>query len=236
MSSKDENESHYNRTQLAETFGVSLPTIDAWIRKGCPYVEKGGNGKAWQFRLQDVARWREKMARESEQDWKGGHVKAPHGATNPALAALMAQRPDLENPLRFFIEDAMSSFVRYWLAAYPWIIIEQLHKETGDKVKAVRLLQAAVGRVLELAGMWTTEDHYSKSLGRDNLDAIWRDVTGLAIGDTAAPSSPELLLFADAVPRFLTMEPGAFVAAHWQGEMPDAEGMQIAGAEEEAEA
>ena len=30
------------RQALADVFGVSLPTIDAWVRKGCPFVEKGG--------------------------------------------------------------------------------------------------------------------------------------------------------------------------------------------------
>ena len=37
------------RQALADVFGVSLPTIDAWVRKGCPFVEKGGRGQEWQF-------------------------------------------------------------------------------------------------------------------------------------------------------------------------------------------
>lgn len=231
----NDTDNHINRAQLAETFGVSLPTVDAWIRKGCPYVQKGGNGKPWQFRIQEVVRWREKMARESDQSWKGGHVKATHSASNPELAALMEQRPDLENPLRFFIEDGLRHFLEYWMSTYPWIIIEQLHKETGDKEKAVTLLQAAMGHVLGIAGVWVIEDQYNKSMeGRDSLDAIWRDVSGFAIPDTAPPNTPEQLLFSNRLPRLLAMEPHDFVAAYWQDDMPVAEGLIPVNLEPEA--
>jgi phage terminase Nu1 subunit (DNA packaging protein) len=53
-----------NRQQLAEVFGISLPTVDAWRRAGCPYVVKGGSGKEWAFDTADVAEWREQRARD----------------------------------------------------------------------------------------------------------------------------------------------------------------------------
>lgn len=45
------------RQALADVFGVSLPTIDAWVRKGCPFVEKGGRGQEWQFNTASVSKW-----------------------------------------------------------------------------------------------------------------------------------------------------------------------------------
>lgn len=51
-----------NRSQLADVFGISLPTVDAWVRAGCPYLVKGGSGKEWAFDTADVARWRESRA------------------------------------------------------------------------------------------------------------------------------------------------------------------------------
>lgn len=45
------------RQALADVFGVSLPTIDAWVRKGCPFVEKGGRGQEWQFNTAHVSKW-----------------------------------------------------------------------------------------------------------------------------------------------------------------------------------
>lgn len=53
-----------NRSQLADVFGISLPTVDAWVRAGCPFDQRGGAGKEWAFDTADVARWREKRAAE----------------------------------------------------------------------------------------------------------------------------------------------------------------------------
>lgn len=46
-----------NRTGLTKSFGVSLSTVDRWIMRGCPYKQKGGKGKEWQFKLSDVILW-----------------------------------------------------------------------------------------------------------------------------------------------------------------------------------
>ena len=54
-----------NRTQLADVFGVSLPTVDAWVRAGCPYDQKGaGKGRQWVFDTADVAGWLQSRARD----------------------------------------------------------------------------------------------------------------------------------------------------------------------------
>lgn len=55
---------HVNRSQLAEETGKSLPTIDNWVRKGCPVVKKGGRGQQWLFDPAAVNDWREVNARE----------------------------------------------------------------------------------------------------------------------------------------------------------------------------
>lgn len=51
-----------NRTQLSEVFGVSLPTIDSWVRAGCPVEQRGGRGVEWKFETADVAKWRQDRA------------------------------------------------------------------------------------------------------------------------------------------------------------------------------
>lgn len=56
-----------NRKQLAELRGVSLPTIDSWVRRGCPVVTRGGPGKAWAFNPGEVAAWCDRfLSRGSE--------------------------------------------------------------------------------------------------------------------------------------------------------------------------
>jgi len=48
-----------SRAELAEFFGVSLTTIDHWVRSGAPFVTRGGPGRQWAFNTADVAAWRE---------------------------------------------------------------------------------------------------------------------------------------------------------------------------------
>ena len=51
-----------NRSELAETFGKSLPTVSAWVKSGCPVVERGRQGREWVFDTADVADWLEQRA------------------------------------------------------------------------------------------------------------------------------------------------------------------------------
>lgn len=53
-----------SRTQLAEAMGVALPTVDHWVRAGCPFVERGGRGKQWRFNTAEVIAWRIDKIRE----------------------------------------------------------------------------------------------------------------------------------------------------------------------------
>lgn len=51
-----------NKSQLACLLNKSLFTIDAWIRKGMPFVKKGSQTKEWEFDVSDVCKWREDHA------------------------------------------------------------------------------------------------------------------------------------------------------------------------------
>jgi phage terminase Nu1 subunit (DNA packaging protein) len=46
-----------NRQDLAAAMGVSLPTVDRWVRDGCPVKQRGRKGIAWEFVLGDVIAW-----------------------------------------------------------------------------------------------------------------------------------------------------------------------------------
>lgn len=45
--------------------GITPPTLDEWVRRGCPAVEKGGRGRAWRFNTAEVIKWREQDVREA---------------------------------------------------------------------------------------------------------------------------------------------------------------------------
>ena len=51
-----------NRMELAEFFDLSLPSIDARVRKGMPFESKGGRGKEWVFESADVVAWEKQQA------------------------------------------------------------------------------------------------------------------------------------------------------------------------------
>jgi terminase small subunit / prophage DNA-packing protein len=46
-----------NAAEIAALFGVSVPAVVAWIADGCPVVQRGDRGKAYQFNSADVIRW-----------------------------------------------------------------------------------------------------------------------------------------------------------------------------------
>lgn len=43
--------------EIADFFGVSIPTVSGWVRNGCPYITKGDKGRAWEFDSAAVATW-----------------------------------------------------------------------------------------------------------------------------------------------------------------------------------
>ena len=59
MSGKKGRGQHVNKVELSDIFGVAMPTIDDWVRRGCPVVERGAKGKSWVFNTADVRAWRE---------------------------------------------------------------------------------------------------------------------------------------------------------------------------------
>ena len=54
------------KADVARIFRVSLPTVDAWVRSGCPFSRKGSRGHAWTFNLADVIAWRFSHVSNSE--------------------------------------------------------------------------------------------------------------------------------------------------------------------------
>lgn len=57
MAVKPQSLRHVTRSALAEFFNVSMPTVDTWVRSGCPFLRKGGRGVEWQFDTAAVAAW-----------------------------------------------------------------------------------------------------------------------------------------------------------------------------------
>lgn len=63
-----------SRRRLARIMGVSLPTVDAWVRRGCPVVAPPGpeTGYAYRFDTAAVVRWRMDVAARAAHVEGGG--------------------------------------------------------------------------------------------------------------------------------------------------------------------
>lgn len=46
-----------NKAELAEWFDVSIPAINAWVRRGCPYIQHGNKTTPWVFDVLAVHQW-----------------------------------------------------------------------------------------------------------------------------------------------------------------------------------
>ena len=47
-----------NKAVAADFFGVSLPTLDVWIRRGMPVIQRGSRGVPWELDLLEITRWK----------------------------------------------------------------------------------------------------------------------------------------------------------------------------------
>ncbi|WP_298938126.1 terminase small subunit [uncultured Ruegeria sp.] len=56
-----------NRTETADQFGIAMTTLDDWVRRDCPVVQRGGRGRPWQFNTADLMKWREADIRAQSQ-------------------------------------------------------------------------------------------------------------------------------------------------------------------------
>lgn len=45
------------RQEIADIFGVSGPTVDAWMRAGAPYVTQGSKGISWEINTAEISEW-----------------------------------------------------------------------------------------------------------------------------------------------------------------------------------
>ncbi len=45
------------RQELADIFGVSGPTVDAWMRNGAPYITAGSKGISWEINTAEISEW-----------------------------------------------------------------------------------------------------------------------------------------------------------------------------------
>lgn len=64
----DDGDAVRNLSETADFFGVSVPTVKEWIKRGCPVLEGGSNGVAYRLDLRQVNAWRQgELERAAEE-------------------------------------------------------------------------------------------------------------------------------------------------------------------------
>ena len=105
-----------SRVDLASLCGVSLTTVDTWLRKGCPIVERGSKGREARIDLAAVVDWRIKTAvadAVSGIEGDDGRVSKDEAdrrrAVANAISAEVAADEDLKSVMSRFDGEAMMS-------------------------------------------------------------------------------------------------------------------------------
>lgn len=71
------------RQDVADAFGVALTTVDNWVRRGAPVVQRGSRGVEWIFSIPDLIAWR---VDETKREAAGSGGDAKDLAQRKALA------------------------------------------------------------------------------------------------------------------------------------------------------
>ena len=86
-----------NRSEMAAHHGVSLPTVDSWVRRGCPAVERGSKGTNWKFDPVAVIEWRLKdAAEEVTARFIRGDGSMPREEADRRRAVALARSAEIE--------------------------------------------------------------------------------------------------------------------------------------------
>lgn len=154
-----------NRAELAAVFGVSLPTIDTWVRAGCPSDVKGqGKGRPWVFDTADVAAWREERAArnaagEEVADADALKLRRARAETLTAeleLAKVMSAVAPLDQVERKLAR--LFAEVRTNLRNIPGRIAPQLLGETDERKFKAAMLKEIDATLVRLADLDLSAD------------------------------------------------------------------------------
>lgn len=190
-----------NKHEVAAFFEVSLPTVDAWLRKGMPYEQKGGKGKPWIFDLRKVNEWRAATNfTEFKSKWR---------------PEILEKRPDLVNAFRLIAEEAVGSFLYEWFYSDYVSAMRAMLREKGlSKVECADAIRMIAMLLQYWFVDWVCGDVFNKALKRSDceIDALYNSVARENVS-TSPPTDKEAIEL--QVPEYLLLKPEEFVKEYW---------------------
>ena len=141
------------RADLAVIMAVTPQTVDAWVRKGCPVVTRGGRGKQYEFDTGQIIRWREELAKTdalSDESIDIAELRRRKMAAEVALAELELAEAKAEVVPLSELELSLSRIfaeVKANMRALPRRVVPRLIRET-DEVRFKTILLEEIDSVL----------------------------------------------------------------------------------------
>lgn len=129
-----------NRAALADHFGVSLPTVDRWIKDGMPVKQRGARGIEWKFDLAAcIAWWGDRRARDAAGDAPGDLAEIEKRTAQAKMLRaeleLAKERGEVA-PIRDFERAWAKAFaqIRANIMNVPQRVVIQLLGETDEAI------------------------------------------------------------------------------------------------------
>ncbi|GEP09822.1 terminase small subunit [Methylobacterium gnaphalii] len=176
-----------NRGDLASLCGVSLPTVDSWVEKGCPYVERGSKGVEWKFDSAAVIDWRIQRAVENavsgagEESTKGKREEAD---TRRAVANAIVAEISADEALKAVVS-------RHDVVADMATFCQVLKTGLSNMASKVAARATTMTNASEIEAMAQSEMNRAFTAARDDIAQRWfagRDPTDEGDGADRPPS------------------------------------------------
>jgi len=151
------------KQEIADLFGVSETSVDAWIRKGCPIIQRGSKGVAWQINSAAVSNW---LRERDVENATGNNLSDEQELKRRKLAA-ETQKAELEMlrvkgelvPLKQLERSLANTFaeLKTNMRNIPRRTATALVGETNE-VRIKEVLLAEIDQCLEVLAQFTLDD------------------------------------------------------------------------------
>lgn len=171
-----------NRAELAGVCGVSLPTVDAWVEKGCPFVQRGSKGREWQFDTAAVINWRvDRAVQEAVAGLQGeaGQISKDEADRRKAVANAISAEVAADEALRIVVS-------RHDAAADVAAFCQVLKTGLSNAASKMAARATTITNASEIEAMLQAEMNRAFAAAREEIATRW-----LGQGDGADGRSGE---------------------------------------------
>lgn len=144
-----------NRSQLASIMGWSLPTVDARVREGMPYLSKPGAGNkkggTWEFETADCVKWFIDKATEPVAKNPQAEVSLRTAMAEATLKEIQVmEKQKLLIPIADVVKVVGENIavLKSRVTALPGRLAQAVAVET-DPASVLRIIKAEVAEVLD---------------------------------------------------------------------------------------